>query len=243
MSTESDEIYSTKRNPLKDFAFGPEVVQVFPDMVRRSVPGYEFVALMIGCIARLKAKPRSHVYDLGCSLGQSTLMMFSQIDCQDIHYFCVDNSQDMLNGCEQHLKGKIPASNYTLLNNHVESVRIEKASVVVMNYTLQFVAPVHRQEIIHKIYGGMLEGGALVLSEKVVLDEQDHDCLMNTLHDEFKRAHGYSNLAISQKRIALERVMKLDAVEVHRARLCKAGFDLVCQWFQGLNFVSFLAVK
>ncbi|MYB34084.1 MAG: methyltransferase domain-containing protein, partial [Gammaproteobacteria bacterium] len=127
----SDEIYASKRASLKDFAFGPEVVRVFPDMVRRSVPGYETLVFMIGCIAGMRAKPNSNVYDLGCSLGQSTLMMHSRIDCPGVHYVCVDNSQDMLKGCQENLDSHISQNAYTLIDDDIQSVPINDASVVV----------------------------------------------------------------------------------------------------------------
>ena len=241
--SKSDQIYLSKIASLKDFAFGPEVVQVFPDMVRRSVPGYETLVFMIGCIAKLKAQPNSYIYDLGCSFGQSTLMMHSQIDFEGIHYICVDNSKDMLGACQENFDRQIPHANYTLINDDIQSVPITNASIVVMNLTMQFVDPIGRNQLIQKIHDSMLTGGVLVLSEKVILDDSDQNQAMIQLHDEFKRANGYSNLEICQKRTALEKVMKIDSVECHRARLLNAGFESVQQWFQGLNFVSFLATK
>lgn len=240
---QSDEIYASKRSPLKDFAFGPEVARVFPDMVRRSVPGYETLVFMIGCIAGMRAKPNSNVYDLGCSLGQSTLMMHSRIDCPGVHYVCVDNSRDMLKGCQENLDSRIPRTSYTMINDDVQSVPIDNASVVVMNLTLQFVNPADRNQLVQQIHDGLLSAGALVLSEKVIFNNPAQDEVMELLHDEFKRAHGYSKLEISQKRTALEQVMQIDSVECHRKRLLNAGFESVHQWFQGLNFVSFLAIK
>ncbi|MYB33763.1 MAG: hypothetical protein F4X92_01245 [Gammaproteobacteria bacterium] len=112
-----------------------------------------------------------------------------------------------------------------------------------MNLTLQFVNPAERNQLVQKIHDGLLSSGVLVLSEKVILSNPDQNEVMNLLHDEFKRAHGYSKLEISQKRTALEQVMKIDTLERHRKRLLNAGFESVHQWFQGLNFVSFLAIK
>ncbi len=241
--SKSDKIYISKLASLKDFAFGPEVVRVFPDMVRRSVPGYDTLVFMIGCIAKSMVQPNSHIYDLGCSLGHSTLMMHSQIDCLGIHYICVDNSEDMLRACQKNFEHQIPQASYTLLNDDIQSVPISNASIVVMNLTLQFIDPASRHHLVQRIHDGMLAGGILVLSEKVILDNPEQNQLMNQLHDEFKRAHGYSDLEIDQKRVALERIMKIDTVECHRTRLFNAGFEFVQQWFQGLNFVSFLAIK
>ncbi len=61
-------------------------------------------------------------------------------------------------------------------------------------------------------------------------------------HD-FKRANGYSELEISQKRSMLENVMLTDSVETHKARLRQAGFEHSELWFQCFNFGSLVALK
>ena len=241
--SESDDIYAKKRSPLGDFSFDADVARVFPDMIRRSVPGYETIVFLIGCIAGMHAREGSNVYDLGCSLGASTLSMHSRIDCPGVHYFCVDNSVDMLKGCTEVFGRQIPESDYTLVHENVESVEITNASVVVMNFTLQFVDSPERDALVRRIHDGMLDGGVLILSEKVRPDDAVQERFMMSFHDAFKLANGYSGLEISQKRTALERVMKLDSPERHRRRLVDTGFDPVHQWFQGLNFRSFVAIR
>ncbi|HBT2311646.1 TPA: DUF72 domain-containing protein [Klebsiella pneumoniae subsp. pneumoniae] len=62
-------------------------------------------------------------------------------------------------------------------------------------------------------------------------------------HHDFKRANGYSELEISQKRSMLENVMLTDSVETHKARLRQAGFEHAELWFQCFNFGSLVAVK
>ena len=39
----TDDIFSTPLKRVEDFKFDKKVVSVFPDMIRRSVPGYENV--------------------------------------------------------------------------------------------------------------------------------------------------------------------------------------------------------
>ncbi|MCH1922721.1 carboxy-S-adenosyl-L-methionine synthase CmoA, partial [Shewanella sp. A3A] len=59
----------------------------------------------------------------------------------------------------------------------------------------------------------------------------------------FKRANGYSELEISQKRSALENVMKPDTFAIHQERLTRQGFSHVSLWFQCFNFASMVAIK
>jgi tRNA (cmo5U34)-methyltransferase len=83
----------------------------------------------------------------------------------------------------------------------------------------------------------------LILSEKIKFADTAEQTLLTDLHLAFKRANGYSELEISQKRSALENVLIPDTLETHQARLQQAGFAQSLQWFQGMNFISLLAVK
>ncbi|MGL4467109.1 MAG: carboxy-S-adenosyl-L-methionine synthase CmoA, partial [Plesiomonas shigelloides] len=122
-------------------------------------------------------------------------------------------------------------------------VKIENASMVVLNFTLQFLPPDDRQALLNRIYAGLRPGGALVLSEKFSFADQTIGDLLFDMHLDFKRANGYSELEISQKRSALENVMLTDSVETHKARLQQAGFEHAEVWFQCFNFGSMLAIK
>ena len=73
-------------------------------------------------------------------------------------------------------------------------------------------------------------------------DATTHELLID-LHHDFKRANGYSELEISQKRTALENVMRPDSLAEHKARLSAAGFEHISLWFQCFNFCSMVAIK
>ena len=88
----------------------------------------------------------------------------------------------------------------------------------------------------------LLPGGALILSEKLRFEDDADQALLNELHLAFKRANGYSELEIAQKRSAIENVMKPDSLQQHRERLLAAGFSRVVPWFQCLNFASLIAL-
>jgi tRNA (cmo5U34)-methyltransferase len=115
--------------------------------------------------------------------------------------------------------------------------------VVVLNFTLQFLASEERLALLQRIHAGMLPGGVLVLSEKIRFAEETGQQFQERMHLAFKRANGYSEMEISQKRQALERVLIPDTLAEHRERLLQAGFDRVEPWFQAFNFASLAAFK
>jgi tRNA (cmo5U34)-methyltransferase len=120
---------------------------------------------------------------------------------------------------------------------------IENASVVALNFTLQFVEPRARPLLLRRIADGLCSGGVLLLSEKVRFESAEEQRLQTEWHHAFKRAQGYSELEIARKREALENVMQPDSLSRHRRRLLAAGFDRVYTWHQGFNFVSLIAFR
>ncbi|MFT5807363.1 MAG: tRNA (cmo5U34)-methyltransferase, partial [Moritella dasanensis] len=155
----------------------------------------------------------------------------------------IDNSQAMLERCERHLSAYKSNTPVQVLCDDICAVDISNASIVVLNFTLQFIPSAERQALLTKIYAGLVPGGILILSEKFCFgDEKVNDLLIN-LHEDFKRANGYSELEISQKRSAIEDVMRPDSIETHLKRLKEIGFSSANSWFQCFNFGSMVAIK
>ena len=82
-----------------------------------------------------------------------------------------------------------------------------------------------------------------MLSEKFRFEDSAIDELLIDLHHQFKRANGYSELEVSQKRTALENVMRTDSIDTHKVRLKNVGFSHVELWFQCFNFGSMVTIK
>lgn len=236
MTEGRDRLYAEPLSDVEAFVFDNKVAAVFPDMIRRSVPGYGTVIAMTGIIAARYHRPGTSIVDLGCSQGASTLSMARQLNRQ-AKIMAVDNSQAMLDLCNSH---DYPDSiDIDFICADMRDVPIGNASVVVLNYTLQFIPVDQRQALIGRIADGMAPGGVLILSEKLAVA----DTVLNELHLAFKQANGYSELEVSQKRTALENILVPETAQTHIDRLTQAGFGHVEQWFQCLNFSSFIAIK
>lgn len=238
-----DTIFSAPIAQLGDFSFDERVAEVFPDMIQRSVPGYSNIIATIGMLAKRFIQPNTQAFDLGCSLGAATLSMRRNIDVEGVRLIAVDNSAAMIERCRRHIDAFRSDTPVDIIEGDIRQVKIENASMVVLNFTLQFLPPDDRQALLNHIYAGLRPGGALVLSEKFSFADQTIGDLLFDMHLDFKRANGYSELEISQKRSALENVMLTDSVETHKARLQQAGFEHAEVWFQCFNFGSMLAIK
>lgn len=241
--TRPDRLYADPLADVSQFAFDQRVVDVFPDMIKRSVPGYATIINMIGDLAERYATSDSHCYDLGCSLGAATLAMRHRIRASNCRITAVDNSPAMIERCRQVLAADTAEPPVELLCRNLQEVNVTQASMVVLNFTLQFIPPDERQAALEQIASGLKPGGILILSEKVAFDDPMHNDLMIELHHNFKRANGYSDLEIAQKRSALEQVLIPETLGTHRDRLRQAGFTSVDVWFQCFNFASMIAIK
>lgn len=241
--TERDRLFAEPRELLPDFSFDEAVADVFPDMIRRSVPGYGTVITLSGLLAARYAQPDSRIYDLGCSLGTTTLSVCRHLQAESCEVVGVDNSAAMLERCRSNIATGAAGAAVTLQCADIRDAGIDNASVVILNFTLQFIAPADRLPLLRRIHAGMRPGGVLILSEKLAFSAADEAGFQEQMHLDFKRANGYSELEISQKRTALENVMIPETLEAHEQRLAQAGFSPVYRWFQCFNFASLVAFK
>lgn len=238
-----DTLFSAPIEKLGDFTFDAAVAEVFPDMIQRSVPGYSNIITAIGMLAERFVTPHSNVYDLGCSRGAGILAIRRHIQTEGVKIIGVDNSAPMVERCRNHIEAYHSNIPVEILLDDIRQIDIENASMVVLNFTLQFLPPEDRLTLLSKIHQGLNPHGVLVLSEKFEFENSNINELLIDLHHTFKRANGYSELEVSQKRTALENVMRPDTIETHKTRLKQAGFHHTELWFQCFNFGSMLAIK
>ncbi len=244
---EKDAVYQKAHSTLTNFQFDESVANVFPDMIQRSVPGYLTIVENIGVIASLFAQKNTVLYDLGCSLGAVTMTMRHAVKQTPCRIIGIDTSQAMISRAQKYLQAQTLAQPdllpYELLEADITAVEYLPCSVVALNFTLQFVDPAQREDLLARIFEQLCSGGVLVLSEKILFEEQETQQWINDMHIGFKRSQGYSELEIAQKRQALEKVMQIESIEQHCQRLYRIGFKRVEVWFQCFNFVSIIAAR
>lgn len=239
--SDRDRLYTDRKSAAGDFVFDDTVAAVFPDMIQRSVPGYPAIVNMIQLLAERYAQPGSALIDLGCSLGASTVALANGAGDLACSVVGVDNAQAMLDRAVSLTADSHPQISWRC--SDIRDVDIRDASVVVMNFTLQFLPKPDRLPLLRRILDGLRPGGILILSEKIAGDDARSDELLTNMHHAFKRANGYSDLEIARKRSALENVLIPEQLGVHRQRLRDAGFVRTDLWFQCFNFVSLVACK
>ena len=240
-----DSIYRGVMGEVPAFAFDEEVARVFPDMIERSVPGYQATLSAAGALAQKLAQSGDRIYELGCSRGAAILSMDRAIPSDlEVELIGVDRSQAMLDACHHDLIDSGVAQHHvSLLKQDIRSVEMNNARLIILNFTLQFIHIEDRLKLLSRALRALKPGGALLLSEKVRLADERIDDLCIDLHHDFKRSQGYSDLEIARKRDALVGVLVPEPIQAHKDRLSAAGFSASEVWYQAFNFCSLIALK
>lgn len=227
-----------------DFEFDERVARVFDDMVARSVPYYdEIQRLQVDLAVEFLPDRESLVYDLGCSTGTTLHLLASHPRCPKAARFLgIDNSPAMLEEARKKLAGA--AGRVELLEADLNAgIDLRPCRIVFLNWTLQFVRPLYREALVRRIFEALEPGGALFLSEKVLLSNSFLNRLYIEHYLRYKRSRGYSDTEIQRKREALENVLVPYRLEENRLMLERAGFATIDPFFRWLNFACLLAVK
>ncbi len=238
-----DTIYSQKREKIPPFEFNDAVVNVFDDMIHRSVPFYKETVFRLAQLSRMYYQADTRIYDLGCSNGNFGICFIKEMGDDPFEMVAVDNSKPMLDVYKKRLANEPNGGYIKLERNNIQDVKICKATVAVLNLTLQFLPLAGRDNLINHIYGSLLPDGILLVTEKVSHPNREFTDMQQQFYHRFKKEKGYSNMEISQKRDALENVLIPEAVADHLKRFSSAGFKNHDIWFKWFNFVSFICKK
>jgi tRNA (cmo5U34)-methyltransferase len=241
-----DDIFSTPEKPAFDFEFDAEVAVVFDDMLERSVPFYLEQQNMIQTMSKSFWLPDTHVYDLGCSTG-TTLEGLAKTLGNNARMTGYDNSEAMLEKARERLANAGLQHRVTIangdLNCDLSNLSLQNASVVTMCWTLQFIRPLRRDDLVRWIYRGLVDGGALILTEKILTNSSHVNRFFIDYYYDRKRQNGYSETEIARKREALENVLIPYRLEENLELFRRNGFEVVETFFQWFNFAGFLCVK
>lgn len=238
-----DNVFADKKDKVEPFCFNETVTRVFDDMLARSVPFYHESIRRQAQMTADFYQPGSLVYDLGCSNGNLGLNILDEMDPTPFSMIAVDSSRPMIDTYAERIRNRPDKHKVNLVCGLLENLKFDNMSVALINLTLQFLSPESRDELIGRIFKGLRPGGILLLTEKVEHMDKDLNALQLKYYKAFKKENGYSDLEISQKRDALEKVLIPDTIETHFNRLNSAGFTQVDIWLKWFNFASIIAVK
>ena len=238
-----DNIFDSKYKA-HDFIFDEKVASVFDDMVSRSVPMYKESMMAAVSLSKSFVKPKSKVYDIGCSTGTLLIKFAELFGEKTLELIGIDSSQDMLNEAKKKILKTNLKPKIILKKQDVEKkLNITKASIVFMNYTLQFMRPLNRQKVLNQIFLGMKNNSALIIIEKVLGNDSLFNRMYIDLYFRYKASVGYSDLEIKNKRESLENVLIPYRIDENIELLKRSGFKSIDIFFKWFNWSGIIAVK
>ncbi len=238
-----DKLYRDKLEYVGDFCFDEKTVEVFDDMLNRSIPCYRKIINNIILISKYHMQNKKHIdtykstfYDLGASTGSISCALSYEFPYSCI--YAVDSSEPMYKELNANIKANPSFSNIRPILNDASKVNFEASDIVISNFTMQFVNKSLRADLLGSIRSALMKkNGIFIISEKVLLQDNH----IEFLYDSYKQSKGYTKNEIEQKKRALKSVMHLDTPEDIETNLAKAKFSHVTKWFQCFNFMSWIA--
>ena len=224
----------------KQFEFDAEVAAVFDDMLQRSVPFYKESQKITQFFALKQLQNGGRLYDLGCSTASLLLNIHRGLE-QESELIGLDNSEAMLEQARK--KCEAYGAKIQVLNADILEYDYKEADVFVSNYTLQFIRPLVREELVKKIAVSLKKEGLFIFSEKVISHHSKLNKDLIECYYDFKKEQGYSEYEIMQKREALENVLVPYSEEENIKMALNNGFSHCEVVFRWANFATFIAIK
>ena len=225
----------------KQFEFDEEVAAVFDDMLERSVPFYKQSQKITEFFALKILKDNSVLYDLGSSTASLLINISHKLKC-DAMLIGLDNSEAMLDQAKKKCIA-LGANNIELYNADILEYNYKYADIFVSNYTLQFIRPLVREELVKKISNSLKKDGIFIFSEKVISHHPTLNKNLIECYHDFKKEQGYSEYEIMQKREALENVLVPYSEDENITMAKNCGFSHCEVVFRWANFATFIAIK
>jgi tRNA (cmo5U34)-methyltransferase len=224
-----------------DFRFA-EHAEDFDGHIRRSIPGLDVLRGMAVDLSRTFVQPQTNVLDVGCSTGAvlSSIRDANEKARAGVRYVGIDAEGTFRKSWAKHIAPDIrfdvkDARSYDGFRN---------LSLVTSLFTMQFVPEGDRLALLRRIHDGLLEGGGLIIAEKVLANTARFQDLFLGPYYDFKR-QSFSETEILDKERALRAGMHLWSEPELSDALVAAGFDRIRihRFWQSYLFVGFIAVK
>lgn len=222
--------------------FDENVVPVFDEHVKQSVPMYDEIHRQIAEMGAWFLEDKTNVYDIGTSTGKVISNLIETYPKKDVEIFGLDNSKEMVNKTKSTFKDNSNI-NIELVDLVTDDYDITNASLITSVLTLQFISQRHRKRIAKRIYEGLNEGGAFVLVEKVIGKNAKFNEMWVDMYHEMKIRNGLSEEHVFKKAQAIRGVMRPITLEENIKMLESVGFKDTDVFFKWNNFVGIVGIK
>lgn len=222
------------------WTFSNNVADKFDHHIEKSIPMYNEFHWLGEQLSDYYLKDDSIVYDIGSSTGTFLKNISNRHkNKKKIKYYGIDIVKNMV----KYAQKKNYSKNIKYLNKDITKFKLQKSDLIISFYTIQFIQPKKRQELLNKIYKSLNWGGALFFVEKVrSYDARTHEQMSN-IYEEFKTQNGFSLKEIINKKKSLKGVLEPFSSKANLDMLKRAGFIDMSTVGKFVGFEFFLAIK
>lgn len=222
-----------------NWKFNGSMVEHFEEHVKKSVPLYQEGHELIIKLSDYFVKNDSVCYELGSSAGTLIYNLAKHHEFRDAKFTGIEIESDMVKKANELYQNP----NLSFNCDDMTTVTLEKSDLIVSYYTIQFIHPKLRQELINKIYDALHWGGAFILYEKVRANDARFQDIISNLYMEYKLDQGYTAQEIIGKSKSLKGVLEPFSTEGNIDMLKRAGFVDILSVQKYMNFEGFLVIK
>ena len=224
-----------------EWRFDENVSKAFDAHVEKSVPFYTELQRMVVELSEYFVRDHSVVYDLGCSTGTTLeLLSNSHAGKKDVQFFGFDLSKFMV----KEARKKVSRSNVRFFQKNITRVDFSPpADFVTSLFTMQFLTMAERRSLLNRINQGLIEGGGLLITEKVAAEHSCFEEIWTELYWDFKRRQGFTPEQVIEKANSIRGVLKPLSTDENIELLKQTGYSRIEVFFKWYNWAGFLAVK
>lgn len=225
------------RNGSWDFA---KSARNFNKHVKRSVPLYELGHEYIAQLSSFFLRNGANVYEIGCSTGELSAKVLSHNPEKDIRYFALDCEPEMVAVAKKRLKNDKRAK---VLSADAVSYKYKPCCLFIAYYTIQFINPAVRQDLLNKIFNALEWGGAAIIYEKVRGPDARFQDILTQLYTDFKLSQNFQESEIIHKARSLKGVLEPFSTAGNLGLIKRAGFVDTMIIHKYLCFEGYLCIK
>ena len=221
------------------WSFGGKIPNEFELHIAKSVPLYLEGHQIIVRLSDYFLTEGSVCYDIGCSTGNLLNKISKHSNKKKINLYGIEKEKSMY----KYAKLKIKEKNIKFINKDFRSVLTKKSDLIISYYTLQFINPSIRQNILTKIFKTLNWGGAFIMFEKIRGNDARFDNMLNSLYLDFKEDNKLSVKDIFLKSKSLRGILEPFSDSGNLGLIKRAGFRDIQPIMQSLCFKGYLCIK
>lgn len=223
------------------FQFDEGMIEGFDDHVPASIPVYNQVISLVAELSDWLAPKGAVIADLGSGTGGTVQAIATRHSSRDLHFHLYDSQSGMLEAARKKLEGITCGASYHLCRLE-EGLTHCGANLTLVLYVLQFLDPARRVGVLREARDRSRDDGALVLAEKIRVENPRWSEMAASNLTDYKAASGISPAAISRKERALRGVLIPLTDGQQRDLLAASGWgdvEVLHRWHQWALYGAF----